>query len=114
VKTRNNPELYARLCVPRPRADVEAALAAFDEELYALREKHGIPDLMIAYGIPIADEHEAKVEVRTGYYGNSALALQLAAANLSIWRQVEQAKINETVESAMGTKPKRAKKGPTK
>jgi hypothetical protein len=113
VKERVDPDLYARLIQPRPRADVEAALRAFDEELYALRTKHGIPDLLVVHTTVIDG---AGPQVGSMYYGNTGLALQVAAVGLSIWRQRAHRDVERTVDEMLGAKPKRkrAKKEPSK
>ena len=57
-----NPELYAKLA--EPHATVEVAkekMAAFLEELYEIRVKHGIPEVLVvavAYANETVDEKE--------------------------------------------------------
>jgi hypothetical protein len=118
VKTRNNPALYERLTKPRSRADVEASREAFDQELYALREKHGIADMLIVHAMAITEpDGTSLVEIGTGYYGNASLAIQLAAAGFSIWKREAHRQIDEAAAVIAGVgkpKRKRAKKEPTK
>ena len=90
MKTRSNPELYAQLCQPRPRADVAASLTAFDEELYALRAKHGIADLLYVAGVAIEDPDGSKVEILQGYYGNTGMALPMVGAVFAGLRQQQE------------------------
>lgn len=42
-----NPARYRALNVPRPAAELTAALNAFVEDVWAARVKHGIPDVLI-------------------------------------------------------------------
>ncbi len=81
---RPNPTLYQRLAVPRPRAEVEAAIAAFDADVQAARERHGIAELLLVCGAVVAagegtDAHE-HMAIATASYGNAAMLPTLALA----------------------------------
>lgn len=103
---RVNPELYARLTKPRPRAEVLAALEAFDAELYALREKHGIADLLVTSATHMEkDDGGSEVIITFSHYGNGGFALPMAGATFAHLRAEQDA---ETLAMA-GLKTRRKK-----
>jgi len=80
---RPNPTLYQRLAVPRPRAAVEAALAAFDADVQAARERHGIAELLCVVGAVVAPAEEggaAATAIAVMNYGDAAMLPSLAVA----------------------------------
>jgi len=58
-----NPELYERLAKPRPRAEAEAATAAFLEDVRRLREQYGIAELQLGVGVYAATDDPGKVSM---------------------------------------------------
>ena len=73
-----NPELYAELSKPHENAEAGgAALKAFFADVYELRKKHRIPDVLIAAAV-IVDPGPAPVAV-CYYAGDQALALPMSA-----------------------------------
>jgi hypothetical protein len=108
MKIRRDPELYARLTTPRPRADVDAALSAFDDELYALRAKHGIADLTVVAGVSVETDDGPKVIVATSHYGHQGNALCCVGAAFAQLRAEQDA---ETLAMAgIVRRPRRAKR----
>lgn len=80
---RPNPTLYQRLAVPRPRAAVEAALAAFDADVQAARERHGIAELLCVVGAVVAPAEEggaAATAIAVMNYGAASMLPTLALA----------------------------------
>ncbi len=85
---RPNPSLYRRLSQPRPRAEVEAAIAAFDADVQAARERHGIAELLIVCGAVVApapaeEGRREATAIATAHYGDPKMlpTLALAARN---------------------------------
>lgn len=107
MKIRRDPALYARLATPRPKAEVDAALDAFDDELYALRVKHGIADLTIVAGFSVETDDGPKVIISTAHYGHPGNALCCVGAAFA---QLRAEQDTETLAMAgIGRKPRRAK-----
>ena len=80
---RPNPTLYQRLAVPRPRAEVEAAIAAFDADVQAARERHGIAELLCVVGAVVAPSEEgatASTAIAVSSYGAASMTPVLALA----------------------------------
>lgn len=76
----NDPALYRRMS--QPKASIDAAQAAWDAfcaEVRVLREKHAIPDVLVASFIPcIEGDNETEVFANLNL-GSSARSLELAA-----------------------------------
>ena len=80
---RLNPPLYQRLAIPRPRSDVEVAIAAFDADVQAARERHGIAELLCVVGAVVAGEGEggsAQTAIAVSSYGAASMTPVLALA----------------------------------
>ena len=80
---RPNPTLYQRLAVPRPRAAVEASIAAFDADVQAARERHGIAELLCVVGAVVAPAEEgatASTAIAVSSYGAASMTPVLALA----------------------------------
>ena len=79
----NDPKKYRAMCVPFESIEAaNAALLAFQNELYELRCKHRIRDLSFAIEIDIvnADTEEGESPARvSGHLGSSVKRLELAA-----------------------------------
>ena len=78
-----NPTLYQRLAVPRPRAAVEASIAAFDADVQAARERHGIAELLCVVGAVVAPSEEgatASTAIAVSSYGAASMTPVLALA----------------------------------
>ncbi len=95
---RPNPSLYHRLATPRPRAEVEAAIAAFDADVRAARERHGIAELLIVCGAVVAPAEEGGREataIATAHYGDPAMLPTLALAARNWARRAHMAMFDE-------------------
>lgn len=80
---RPNPTLYQRLSQPRPLPTVEAAIAAFDADVQAARERHGIAELLLVCGAVVAPAEEggeAQTAVAVSSYGAESMTPVLALA----------------------------------
>ncbi len=78
-----NPELYKRLATPRPRAVVEASIQAFDADVQAARERHGIAELLVVLGAVVAPAEEggeAQTAIAVSSYGAASMTPVLALA----------------------------------
>lgn len=78
-----NPTLYQRLAVPRPRTEVEASIAAFDADVQAARERHGIAELLCVVGAVVAPAEEgatASTAIAVSSYGAASMTPVLALA----------------------------------
>ena len=83
-----NPELYKRLATPRPRAVVEASIQAFDADVQAARERHGIAELLVVLGAVV--EGEGTI-VAVSNYGSAAKMATLALAAKERAREIHMA-----------------------
>lgn len=90
ANTRSNPALYHRLSKPRPEAEVRAAIEAFDAEVYALREKHGICDLQYTAVVAVEKDGGAMDYMSVAHYGDTRNAVQVAVQSLAHWRKSRQ------------------------
>lgn len=57
-KFKPNPDLYTKLSTPRPRAEVDAAIAAFGADVRAARDRHGIAELLCVFGAVVEGDEE--------------------------------------------------------
>ena len=77
----NNAANYRKLCEPFPTVEAaKAAVTEFQRELYELRNKHHIKDLVYIYQITVMygpDEEDESIGV--GCFGNAPAADSLAA-----------------------------------
>ena len=87
-----NPELYKRLATPRPRAVVEASIQAFDADVQAARERHGIAELLCVVGAVVAGEGTI---VAVSNYGSAAKMATLALAAKERAREIHMAIFDE-------------------
>jgi hypothetical protein len=75
----NDPALYRKLS--EPKENLEAAKAAFDafyKDLREIREKHGIPDLVISYAANYLNEHgKESAAIQISNCGDSARSQRL-------------------------------------
>lgn len=53
---KHDPGNYRKLSDPRTIADTDAALSAFWDEFYELRNKHGLPDVYVVFRLPVIDD----------------------------------------------------------
>lgn len=73
-------ETYRRLCEPFPNVEAaNAAAKAFMDELYELRVKHRIRDVLIAVEVTITYEDGEGCPIMYGYYGDTDNAEKVAA-----------------------------------
>lgn len=77
--THRDPEKYRRLSAPRSPDETNAAINAFFEELGALREKHGLPDVIAIVGVSIQYDSGVGDAVTSCQYGDSTKAEGLIA-----------------------------------
>lgn len=83
VPFRPNPTLYQRLAVPRPRAEVDAAIKAFDADVQSARERHGIAELLCVVGAVVESAEEggtASTAIAVSSYGAASMTPVLALA----------------------------------
>ena len=87
MPTLNDPEAFRKAATPRPLAEVEAALKTFDEELYELRNRHGIAQ--IQYTAVAAVDRGGKVgaQMVVGHIGDSEDAVLMSTYALAHWRK---------------------------
>lgn len=102
----HNPALYHRLSVPRPRAEVEASIRAFDTDVQAARERHGIAELLIVYGAMVAPEEgeagRAELVVAIATAGSSARVPLLALHAARVGREEHLAMYDRAVAGGEG------------
>ncbi len=79
------PEVYAECSRPRPIEAVKASLDAFNDELYALRRKHGIADVGVVALVFVEGANHPIATV--GHIGDSANALSCAFTAVRHWRE---------------------------
>lgn len=87
-----NPDLYQRLATPRPRSAAEAAIEAFDADVQAARERHGIAELLVVLGAVV--EGEGTI-VAVSNYGSAAKMATLALAAKERAREIHMAIFDE-------------------
>lgn len=98
-----NPGLYRELCIPFPSpADAENAINAFTEELYALRAKHRIRDLLIIVNATVAYDSEDEGEVSCIlHFGDELKSENMAAYGLGFLQSQRQERTAKTLASAV-------------
>jgi hypothetical protein len=79
MMAKSDPEKYRLLSAARTPDEVNAALTAFFEEMGALREKHGIPDVVTICGVNAQYESGIGNAVIWSHYGDSTRAESLLA-----------------------------------
>lgn len=103
----HDPDLYERMCKPRPQEEINASLHAFWQELSALREKHGIRDLVCVTTFAAIEDGKRDIQVRVGYRGASELKTLIAARALGILREIDK----QEIDKLAGEKPAAPKRG---
>lgn len=79
MNEKQDHEKYHRLSQPfESAAKAEAALDAFFEDLYEIREKHNLPDLMVVVRIPLPEgDSFTTVNVGNELYGEMMAAFAM-------------------------------------
>lgn len=97
----NNPNLYRELNVPFESKDkVTEAVNSFQDELYELRTKYRIPDLVYAMQLSWMDEGVESQAIVNGSMGNEMNAELLAAFALGKIQSQRQARIGKVLAQA--------------
>lgn len=110
-EVKQDPETYMRLIKPRPREEVAAALAAFMDDLYALRVKHGICDVGVIAGASVDTGEPNPDGMMTmarvcGHFGNSTNALPMAAMLFRYHHEEAKAALDAEALEMAGIQPK--------
>lgn len=99
--TFNDPAVYRKLCEPRPIAEVEKSVEAFFRELYVLRVKHGIQDVLVGIQVSTIGETGREGRVTTSIHlGDSVQAEPMSAWLYGYHQCRRQETIAHTVKTA--------------
>lgn len=98
-----NPALYRELCEPFPSPnDAEQAVQAFAAELYDLRAKHRIRDLLIVVSATVKYPSEEEGEVSCViHFGDELKSENMAAYGLGFLQSQRQERTAKTLASAV-------------
>lgn len=80
----NDPSTYQVCSVPRPRAEVEASLKAFNEELAELRLKHRIAEVVCLTEATVTGEQNVATIIRRG---DARLHFHLLSSALAVFHK---------------------------
>ena len=93
-----NPERYARLAERVPATEAAARAEAFLDDLEALREEHGIPELVLVGCVFVTSPPEAEADtahVFCGRWGSVRIAAQLGKYAYEAWTAPEVARLRD-------------------
>lgn len=99
---KNDPDNYREMSAPfASPEEADAALRAFADEFYALRNKYRIADILAVVNVSIRYEDGRVGEVVTrSYYGNEHKAESLAAWSMGYEQSERQARIAKVLRDA--------------
>jgi len=81
MSTTKDPANYRKLSVPfATKAEADAALEAFDNDLRELRNKHKIPDVTVVTAVSYLEEGGGETQVfGCGHHGETMKAIGMSA-----------------------------------